>query len=179
MNFELQAYDKLKQILFNSNSLPSSKTLLLHLHCSEQSIHGNWLSTKGKGLYVLFLTFEKHLTWSITQAFDEGGTALEWMRSYLSSRTQFVSFCGCGSSKKEMTYGLPQGSVLGPTLFNLHINGITSVCQYCYRKIPKISPGAYIFHWPFLRGLFLEGLIFGGASLRRDICVYKSIRLAL
>ena len=31
-----------------------------------------------------------------------------------------------------------------------------------YRKIPKISPGAYIFQRPFLRGLFLEGLIYGG-----------------
>ena len=30
------------------------------------------------------------------------------------------------------------------------------------RKIPKIRPGACIFHWPLLRGLFLEGLIFGG-----------------
>ena len=40
-----------------------------------------------------------------------------------------------------------------------------------YRKIPKISPGAYIFQRPFLRGLFLEGLIFGGAYLRKEICV--------
>ena len=31
-----------------------------------------------------------------------------------------------------------------------------------YRKIPKIIPEAYIFQRPFLRGLFLEGLIFGG-----------------
>ena len=30
-----------------------------------------------------------------------------------------------------------------------------------YRKIPKISPGAYIFQRPFLRGLFSEGLIYG------------------
>ena len=30
-----------------------------------------------------------------------------------------------------------------------------------YRQIPKISPGAYIFQRPFLRGLFLEGLIYG------------------
>ena len=48
-----------------------------------------------------------------------------------------------------------------------------------YRKIPKISPGAYIFQRPFLRGLFLEGLIFGGAYLRREICVSNSIGLAL
>ena len=47
-----------------------------------------------------------------------------------------------------------------------------------YCKIPKISPGAYIFQRPFLRGLVLEGLIFGGAYVRREICVTKSIDLA-
>ena len=46
------------------------------------------------------------------------------------------------------------------------------------RKIPKISPGAYIFQRPLLRGLFLEGLIFAGAYVRREICVLKSIGLA-
>ena len=48
-----------------------------------------------------------------------------------------------------------------------------------YRKIRKISLGAYIFQTPFLRRLFLEGLVFGGAYLRREICVSKSIGLAL
>ena len=48
-----------------------------------------------------------------------------------------------------------------------------------YRKIPKISPGTYIFQRPFLRDLFLEGLIFGEAYLRREICVSKSIELAI
>ena len=52
-------------------------------------------------------------------------------------------------------------------------------CFRNYRKIPKISPGAYMFQRPSLRGLFLEGLIFGGAYLRREICVSKSIGLAL
>ena len=41
-----------------------------------------------------------------------------------------------------------------------------------YRKIPKISPWAYK-----LKALF-EGLFFGGAYLRREICVSKSIELA-
>ena len=31
-----------------------------------------------------------------------------------------------------------------------------------YRKISKINPGAYIFQRLFLRGLFLEGVIYGG-----------------
>ena len=38
-----------------------------------------------------------------------------------------------------------------------------------YLKIPKASPGAYIFQRPFLRGLYL----------RREVCVSKSIGLAL
>ena len=52
------------------------------------------------------------------------------------------------------------------------------ICYSTYRKIPKISPGAYIFHKAFLRGLFLEGLTFGGAYVRREICISKSIGLA-
>ena len=56
---------------------------------------------------------------------------------------------------------------------------VARVSLFEYRKIPKISPGAYIFQRPFLRGLFLEGLIFGGAYLWREICVSKSIGLAL
>ena len=44
-----------------------------------------------------------------------------------------------------------------------------------YRKIPKVSPQAYIFQRPFLRGLFLDVLIFGGAYLQREICVSKQI----
>ena len=52
-------------------------------------------------------------------------------------------------------------------------------CFIRYRKIPKISPGAFTFQRPFLRGLYLEGLIFGGAYLRREICISKSIGLAL
>ena len=55
-----------------------------------------------------------------------------------------------------------------------------SLCyQIIYCKILKISLGAYIFQRPFLRGLFLKGLMFGGAYLRREICVSKPIGLAL
>ena len=35
---------------------------------------------------------------------------------------------------------------------------LLALVKSIYRKIPKISPGAYIFQRPFLRGLFLEGL---------------------
>ena len=43
-----------------------------------------------------------------------------------------------------------------------------------YRKIPKISPGAYIFQ----RALF-EGLIFVGAYIRRGICTEGNLRFQI
>ena len=44
-----------------------------------------------------------------------------------------------------------------------------------YRKIPKISPGAYIFQRPFSRGLFFELLIFGG----KFVCLIVERKFAL
>ena len=48
-----------------------------------------------------------------------------------------------------------------------------------YRKIPKISPGAYIFQGAFLRGLFLEGLIFGGAYIWRGLSSEGNLRFKI
>ena len=56
---------------------------------------------------------------------------------------------------------------------------VNCVYLHNYHKILKISPGAYIFQKPFLRGLVFEGRIFGGAYLWKEICVSKSIGLAL
>ena len=64
--------------------------------------------------------------------------------------------------------------------FNQGLEGVSrDPIKQKYRQIPKISPAAYIFRRAFLRGLFLEGLTFGRAYLRREICVSQSIRLAL
>ena len=48
-------------------------------------------------------------------------TALRWFRSYLSDRTQSVCMDGQESDKLPLLYGVPQGSKLGPILFNAYI----------------------------------------------------------
>ena len=79
---------------------------------------------------------------------------------------------------KETNLGTAQ-PFLTPKIDHLNFDYMNQVnkMNLKYRKIPKISPRAYIFQRPFLRGLFLEGPIFGGAYVRREICVIKSVGL--
>ena len=63
------------------------------------------------------------------------GNALKWFKSYLNNRSQFVSYNGCVSSTKHMLCGVPQGSILGPLLFLIYINDLSTVCK---KSIPLL-----------------------------------------
>ena len=47
------------------------------------------------------------------------GTALQWLRSYLSGHSQHVIVSGEQSENLNLPFGVPQGSCLGPFTFHL------------------------------------------------------------
>ena len=54
------------------------------------------------------------------------GEVHKWLESFLRGRTQKVSVEGALSDESQVTSGVPQGTVLGPILFLIHISDINS-----------------------------------------------------
>ena len=77
-----------------------------------------------------FDTINHSILLSKMQNYGINGLPLDWFRNYLCKRVQYVQHNGAISSFKLSSCGVPQGSVLGPTLFLLYINDLPQSTTY-------------------------------------------------
>ena len=98
-------------------------------------------ANNGKGTDTVYLDFAKafdkvdhQLLLMKFESIGIKGKLLGWLKSFLSNRTQEVAVDGFKSFVSAVISGVPQGSVLGPILFLIFINDISSSIDHCKLK---------------------------------------------
>ena len=119
---------------FMENKLSKYMTGFRSNHGTQHSLIAmleRWKHALDKGEYVssLFMDLSKafdtinhDLLLAKLEAYGFSKTSIEFMHSYLKNRKQRVLINNSFSESKKVTIGVPQGSILGPLLFNIFVN---------------------------------------------------------
>ena len=142
MIIERSAYLQMIEYLHGSNLLPEKQSAYRKCHSTETvllDILSDVSSAADNGQVTLLGLLDPSSAFDVIDHlillerlhhdFGFSGQVLNWVRSYLTGRSQRVYFNGISSSVTLLMCGVPQGSVLGPLLFILYTAEILSIVE--------------------------------------------------
>ena len=117
------------QFGFRKNHSTTLALIDLHDKISSALDNGELAVGVFLDLSKAFDTVDHSILFDKLEHYGIRGLSLKWVKSYFSTRLQFVGYNGHVSSRTNISGGVPQGSILGPLFFLLYINDINNVSK--------------------------------------------------
>ena len=155
--FEKFVHNQLYHFVTDYNLLSSNQSGFRAMHSTQTcllEVTDYLLDNFNSGLYtgVVFLDLKKafdtvhhKVLLNKLQSIGVQGSELNWFESYLSNRQQVTKIGDFMSSPAFVNFGVPQGSILGPLLFTLYINSLSSVITNSNAKVTLYADDTAIF----------------------------------